>query len=252
MKLWLFSDLHLDVNRAYPFSLPDPRPAHDIVVIAGDLCETIAAGVDWIAAEGLNGKPVLYVAGNHEFYGQDRQHALTLGRQAASRRANIHLLDRERIEIGGVSFLGATLWTDYALHGDAPAARGIAERIMSDHRMIRHGTRAFTAADASAEHTASRAWLAAQLALSRPGPVVVVTHHAPSAASISARFKDHPATPAFASHLDDLAVWADVWVHGHTHRAVRHEIGACRVINNPRGYVRHEVTGFEPDLVIEI
>lgn len=45
MKLWVFSDLHLDVNRHHPFELRDPRPEHDVVVIAGDLCEGIDNGV---------------------------------------------------------------------------------------------------------------------------------------------------------------------------------------------------------------
>jgi len=36
MKLWLFSDLHLDVNRRYPFGLLTPRPERDVVIVAGE------------------------------------------------------------------------------------------------------------------------------------------------------------------------------------------------------------------------
>jgi predicted phosphodiesterase len=72
MKLWILSDLHLDVNRRHPLRLPQPPPAHDAVVIAGDICQGIVEGVRFIAEAGLDAKPVLYVAGNHEFYGRDR------------------------------------------------------------------------------------------------------------------------------------------------------------------------------------
>jgi len=83
MKLWLFSDLHLDVNRRHPFALPDPRPDHDVVVVAGDICAGLVNGVRWLVDNGLNEQPVVYVGGNHEFYGHDRYEELEAGRDEA-------------------------------------------------------------------------------------------------------------------------------------------------------------------------
>jgi predicted phosphodiesterase len=252
MKAWVFSDLHIDVNRSIePFQLPQPWPEHDLVVIAGDVCEGVVEGVRWIAERALNARPVVYVPGNHEFYGRDRHAELEAGRETAARHPNIHVLDRDAVSIGGVTVLGATLWTDYAIYGAAGAAMALAERLMSDHRVISNGARAWTAADALDDHERARIWLAGALRRSR-GPTLVVTHHCPSPASIAAKFRLHPLTPAFASDLDHLVAGADIWVHGHTHAARDHRVGKCRVVNNPRGYVRHELTGFDPALVVAI
>jgi hypothetical protein len=51
MRAWIFSDLHFDANRAYPFRLPDPRPTHVVVIIAGDLREGLATSVRCTPAE---------------------------------------------------------------------------------------------------------------------------------------------------------------------------------------------------------
>jgi len=142
MKLWILSDLHLDVNRRFPLALPDPRPRHDAVVIAGDICQSIAEGVCFIAGEGLNAKPVLYVAGNHEFYEHDRHVELADGRSEAAKFPNIHLLERDSVVIGGVEFLGCTLWTDYKHAGVGEQARAMqwAAQRLNDHRLISNGT----------------------------------------------------------------------------------------------------------------
>lgn len=251
-RLWVFSDLHVDINRAYPLDLREPRPAHDVVVIAGDIGEGLADGVDWIAAHGLNRVPVVYVGGNHEFYGHDRHEELERGRLYASGHDNIHLLECDEAVICGVRFLGCTLWTDYALYGDAEQAMRDAGKLLSDHMMIQNGGRTWTPMDARAEHLQSRAWLKKRLAEPFEGPTVVVTHHAPSERSVDPRFRDNRLTPAFCSDVDDLVARADLWVHGHTHASFGYRLGKCRVVNNPRGYLRREKTGFRSDFVVEL
>ncbi len=60
MKLHILSDLHLSAG-----GLAHPHTDADVVVLAGDIARPAAAAA-W--ARGF-GKPVLYVIGNHEFYG---------------------------------------------------------------------------------------------------------------------------------------------------------------------------------------
>lgn len=252
MRLWVLSDLHLDVNVGAPFMLPSPQPAHDAVVIAGDVCEDPAAAVAWIVGSGLAARPVVFVPGNHEFYGRDRREALDAGRRAAAGHANVHLLDGDSIEIGDRVFHGATLWTDYALTGNPEGAMRAAERLLSDHRLIRNGARAWTAADAQAEHAARAGWLAEALARRPKAHNVVVTHHAPRLRPEAVRFRDHPLAAAFASNLTGLLGDAAVWVHGHTHAAADHVFAGCRIVNNPRGYVRRETTGFDPACIVTL
>lgn len=252
MRLWVFSDLHLDVNERVPFALPDPIPAHDAVIIAGDICESMVEGVRWIAQSGLTKRPVLYVGGNHEFYDHDRGVELAAARTEASQHANIHLLEGDEIAIRGRTFFGATLWTDYAALGDRERSMRLAERYMSDHNMIRNGARKWTASDAFTEHTARAAWLETRLPTFRKLETIVISHHAPSPQSCSSKFRGHPLNASFASDLRSLVAKAGTWIHGHTHMAVDYRLEGCRVINNPRGYVRHEATGFDPSMVLEV
>lgn len=263
MRLWLMSDLHLDVNAAYPFHLPTAQPNHDVVILAGDVCEGIDRGIGWVREAGLDRTDVIYVPGNHEFYGRERRGALEAGRAAAGRNAlypgNVHVLDRNRVDLGPVTILGATLWTDYQLYGTPAASMDVAARLLSDHRMIAEGDIVFSPSIALREHDLSVAWLAHEIAAARDAGqrVVVVTHHAPTPRSVSARFQGHPLTAAFASNLEHLFDGVALWVHGHTHRFVDHTVTTAhgwttRVVNNPRGYLRHETTGFDPALVVTV
>src|SRR6478672_1928937 len=60
MKLNILSDLHLGQG-----AMESPRNDADVVVLAGDIARPEQA-LDWAVSLG---KPVLYVPGNHEFYG---------------------------------------------------------------------------------------------------------------------------------------------------------------------------------------
>lgn len=255
MLAWIFSDLHVDANAHSPWVLPRPRPDHDVVIIAGDICEGLARGVNWIAAQALNAKPVIYVAGNHEYYGFDFDDERAAGKTAAAEHPNIHVLDRDAIEVDGVLFLGATLWTDYGLFGeDAVAAAQLkAEHTMSDHRLILRDGHRWRAVDALEEHLTSRRWLEARLE-NHAASSVVVTHTAPSLKSIAPRYQHELVTTGFASNLDDLIVRGPkMWVHGHTHIGCDYRHGACRVVNNPRGYAAAgEDAGFEQSLIFAL
>ena len=264
MRLWIMSDLHLEIAGYAP---PTPSPGHDVLVVAGDLHAPMSRGVGWLVEHGLTAKPIIYIGGNHEFYGNTRDAGLAEARKMAQSITNLHILQDSALVIAGVRFLGTTLWTDYALRGEAWQAidRIAAERDMNDHAQIRlaeAGHRLWSGADAAAEHARSRQWLESELARPFAGPTVVVTHHAPSRGSIARRFHDHPLNPAFVSNLDGLVATADLWIHGHVHVASRYAVDRCRVVCNPRGYVWQdwrgdrlvtldEDTGFDPCLIVE-
>lgn len=255
MKLWILSDLHVDVNKRYPLALPTPRPEHDAVVIAGDICHGIDEGIRFIVGEQLDAKPVIFVPGNHEFYGFDRHAELAAGRAEAASLPNIHLLERDSVEIGGITFLGCTLWTDYCYAGVREQARAmhLASQRLNDHRLITNGQRVWTPQDALQEHKDSRAWLTEQLTQVRNRAKVVVTHHGPSRSSVQPSYRDDLLTGAFTSNLDELVGKANLWVHGHLHAPADYLINGCRVIANPRGYVGiREDRAFNPGLVVEV
>lgn len=254
MRAWIFSDLHIDVNARSPWEMPKPRPEHDIVIIAGDICQGLVRGVRWISEHGLNEKPVIYIPGNHEYYGFDLDKERDAGRAAAAELANIYVLDRDAVVIDGIAFLGATLWTDYQLFGErtADVAMMRAERMMNDHRVIRRQDRHWEALDAVAEYELSCKWI--EMLLDAHGRnCVVVTHTAPSLKSIATHYQTDLLSAAFASNLDYLVERAPLWVHGHTHVGRYYRLGGCHVINNPRGYARFdEDAGFVPDLICDV
>jgi len=105
-------------------------------------------------------------------------------------------------------------------------------------------------------HVASRRFLESALRPDADSTLrahVVVTHHAPAAASIAPRFVGKPLNAAFASRLDDLIENGrpSLWVHGHTHSSFDYRLGQTRVLCNPRGYPG-ENPYFQPGLVVEV
>lgn len=260
MKIWLMSDMHVDINHNLrPFSLPDPRPDHDVVVIAGDIRANMVKGVRWIANNGFD-RPVLYVAGNHEFYGRTIDVEIGKAKAEAAPYPHIHVMENDTVTIGGVRFIGATLWTDYRLmrEDNQRWAMDAAEQGMNDHRYIRVAAKQygrFKPYDALKLHEESRDYIRVQL-LDIPfdGRKVVVTHHAPSIRSIGPRFSmsGDLLNCAYASHLDDLVDRCALWVHGHTHVNVDYTRGDGRVVTNQRGYNNGSDNGFDPAFVVEV
>jgi Icc-related predicted phosphoesterase len=85
------------------------------------------------------------------------------------------------------------------------------------------------------------------------GPTVAITHFAPTLASADARYGLSPGTAGFCNSLDELLPRADLWLHGHLHRAFDYVKDGCRVVANPLGYVgKGEQEGFRPGLLIEV
>ena len=248
MRIHILSDLHVDFG---PIVLP--RVEADVTVLAGDVRPGKSA-LAWIR-ENCPG-PVIYVLGNHEFYGGSVPKLIEDFRRM-SVGTNIHVLENNCIRIDGVRFLGCTLWTDFCLFGDPAVAGRKAATIMSDYRRIRVSPefRRLTRMDTARFHARSLRWLREQLAPAAADPMVIVTHHAPSAWSLDPMDAAELISAAYASNLDDLvaATHARLWIHDHTHRSADYHLGETRVISNPRGYADiPEPTGFEPALVVEL
>ncbi|MFI4902169.1 MAG: metallophosphoesterase [Burkholderiales bacterium] len=253
MKLNILSDLHL---RQESLALPDNDA--DVVVLAGDVARPEEA-VAWAARIG---KPTLYVAGNHEFYGGSIPGTRARLRDLCAGTC-VHFLDDAELVIGDVRFLGSTLWSDFRL-APTPAGRAAAmeeaRAQIRDFSRIRRDDAAptpFAPEDAAALFAAHAAWLEARLAAPHAGPTVVVTHHAPSPSSIHPRFAGSPLNACFVSDAERLLDGrrACLWVHGHTHDSFDYTVTGTRVVCNPRGYAKdgvNENPRFDPDFVVEV
>ena len=251
MRLHVLSDLHLEHS---PFTVPEVDA--DVLVLAGDIAPG-TAGIDWMRRQ-LDRRPIVYVAGNHEFYGHDLPGLLDRLRDAAI-GTQIHVLENDALVIDGVRFLGCSLWSDFDYAGpeNRAASMRVCERLVNDYKQIRASEpdRPLTAQDTLDLHVASRAWLATSLTSRHDGPTVVVTHHAPL---IRRREQSNAVLDAiggaFASDLSELmdGEAVDLWIFGHIHRTVDTEVNGTRALSNQRGYPHEPVSGFDPTLVVEV
>lgn len=233
-KILVYSDLHLEFSDFAPSSAE-----FDVVVLAGDI-GVGTQGVEW-AIRSFEDKPVVYICGNHEFYGLDLHGVMRQSKELAA-GSNVHFLENDSVCINDVRFVCATLWTDMNLFGDKNEAKTSAERCMNDYHLIRNRDRVLNADDTEAFHFHSRMYLENELIANNDwdGPTVVVTHHAPSGQSLTHRRVSSFLSPAYASDLDSVIEQsgAELWIHGHTHESVDYVIGNTRVFSNPRGYAR--------------
>ncbi|MDA8333946.1 MAG: metallophosphoesterase [Peptococcaceae bacterium] len=246
MKIQYLSDLHAE----FGFSR-SVRRVGDVLLVAGDLVarpERMAGVLDRLPAV-----PTLIVAGNHEFYGHPiGQATIDAYRQACL--SHCHVLENQAVEIGGVRFLAATLWTDFARGTHA----GACQEMMNDFYRITvaedGSRRRIRPEDFAALHRRTVEWLTKELSRAHPR-TVVLTHHAPSFRSLALRFVGSPLNGGFCVDLEELieTYQPQVWIHGHLHDSADYALGRTRIVCNPYGYEgREENRAFDPGAVVEV
>ena len=264
LTLLLLSDLHVEFEPGEMRLMP--RTDADVVVLAGDI-HNGAKAIPW-ARRQYPDQEIVYVAGNHEYYGQ----VVPLARSRLRRTAanfDVRFLDQDAVAIKGVRFLGCPLWTDFDLFGEQrrESVMRLSQAFLNDFRQIWPGRArdpsplngdepTLTPEEARRWHLKSRSWLERELAVPFGGPTVVVTHHAPHPRSLPQYWANDPASAAYASNLQDLFGRMSLWVHGHVHHSCDYALDGTRVVCNPRGYPIHtgadENPMFDPTLTVTV
>ncbi len=249
MKIQILSDVH---NEFEVFR--QPQVDSDVVVLAGDI-DLGVSGFSW-ARKTWPDKAIIYVPGNHVYYKSsiDYENA----QMAKAGKVNdIYFLNRGEVVIQGTRFLGCSLWTDFALFGESEISRSMSEALngLSDFTVINYKGRKFTPTDSLDLHKQDKVWLEAKLKEFFEGKTVVISHHLPSALSVASRYKKDLLSACFASNLDYLFGFSDLWIHGHTHDSFDYMVAGTRVVCNPRGYCirgREENPKFNPSLEVDV
>lgn len=247
MKVQVISDLHqefgiteLDFNQA------------DLVILAGDTNIGVK-GIAWIKKQ-VKQIPVIYILGNHEYYKGSYPKTLNKIREAG-KESNIFVLENESLELNGIRFHGATLWTDFSLFGNPVTYGMLCQGKMNDYKMIRRDPSyaKMRSIDTFKLHQQSRKWLEESLQMSTSRNVVI-THHAPSIQSIPETHKEDYLSAAYASDLEELVLkyQPEYWIHGHIHTPASYNIGKTQVICNQHGYIDEKYNGYEKKLIIKL
>jgi Icc-related predicted phosphoesterase len=246
LRIHILSDLHNEFR-----VLSGYGAEADVTVLAGDI-DIGEKGFAW-ARSVFAGRPVVYVAGNHEYYGHAMP-SLTKKLLREKDPGNVTFLECTDVTIGGMRFLGCTLWSDFDIVGDRAESMQVSYERMNDYQKIRVSPRyrRLRPKDTALRNAASCRWLKAEVGKD-PARTVVVTHHAPSVRSLNPDFSFDPVSGAYASDLEEFIAETRpaLWIHGHTHYCVDYTIGTTRIISNQRGYPHMPVSGFDPGLVVE-
>lgn len=256
MKILIYSDLHLEFGNDFK---PPKNSDADLMILAGDIITFIPRGFEQLK-EFLKdwNKPVLFVAGNHEFYTkqcmqQCSENFLNFKEENLSHFS--FLKDQAASYRGEVEFFGGTMWTDF--NKSDPFSMLQAKLQMNDYQQIkRNQKRKLTPEDTVKMHEEFKESLIEFLEYHKEHKRVIISHHLPCL-NPNSKHKNSPLQGAYNS-LDMLEIiekyQPDLWVYGHSHECDDQMIGKTRIVSNQFGYYRNgECAEFDPNgLGIEI
>jgi predicted phosphodiesterase len=261
MLLRIVSDLHTEFYNFNKFKktlqtyLPcDDRDKDSILILAGDCGvfsqypSTIKPLLNLLSSRFRH---ILYVYGNHEFYGGANWVTYRDFWRDKSIPVNLTVLDNDYKIIDDTVFIGSTLWT--SMDNRNPLATYHCGKGMTDYRSIRYSGAANPYGPAEPrivpEDTVDRfeenvKFIESALHIFKQTVTnkVVITHHLPSFMSVNEMYAGDILNNAFASDLNNFIshLSPNLWIHGHTHNAVDYMLDNTRVICNPAGYHAHE------------
>jgi hypothetical protein len=271
MKVALCSDVHLEFGT---ISLENTENA-DVLILSGDICVAKEVFVrDTYNLRGEHDKSnkihtffqecsarfphVIYILGNHEHYHGDFAKSLTNLRTNLGYLVNLHILEKECVDIKGTMFFGASLWTD--MNKEDPNTLYGIKGYMNDYRIIEDSaepvhfrdsdgnfhtrTGKFSPEKSVREHKATLKALDEAIVAQPLKNWIVVGHHAPSKQSTKPQYEnDVMVNGAYSSDLSEFILdhpQIKLWTHGHTHHNFDYMIGSTRIVANPRGYINYE------------
>ena len=132
MKLQIASDIH----REFGHSPEVPDIGADVLVLAGDIGYADDVTVEWLRDD-LAGRyeAILYVPGNHEYYGRDL-HEANRHMEEMAMYGEYEWMNNRAVQVGDRRFVGTPLWANFC---HEPLSMFNAGRAINDFHRIRHG-----------------------------------------------------------------------------------------------------------------
>lgn len=207
----------------------------DVLVAAGDIVVPAAQSRtkihDIFSHLSKAARHVLYVYGNHEYYGGSKEWVEAQIQEVLAEFPNIHTLDNSELEIEGRHFVGGSMW--YPV-GDG--LNQIYEKLLNDCRQIMK----FNWAER--ENAIFRNFAGTHI---RP-ETIVVTHHMPSFVCVPNEYKGSNTNRFFVSDMADIITQREpkMWFYGHTHKPKKDMLANTLVLCNPYGYPGENKGGY--------
>lgn len=256
MNLLIYSDLHLEFNN--PFKLLDSTQyeSADVIILAGDIFVFNNPIKLKTFLEGCS-KPVLFVAGNHEYYNFKEMSIVENAFDDFIQKELPFLkwLKNDIITMKDLTFFGGTMWTDFSCQN--PIYMNEAQMLLNDYRYIlQPNGKTITADFIYNLHMEFVEALKIFLCNNKNNKRVIITHHSPVNKENS-KFSYSKLTASFNS-LDMLKIinehQPNLWIYGHTHESDDQYVGNTRIVSNPFGYFNiNENAEFKKEgLLIEI
>lgn len=254
------SDLHLEMRGGiYANADAFPRPHAPILVLAGDLCPLSDPNFTEIMRRATEGfELTLYVPGNHEYYGctGTMQDLENLAARKANSVPNVMCINRRTFDVGDITFIGATMWTNPPKSLWSTGAQG-----MNDYsRIIKTESSTMTPSDTVDAHNIHASFIKKSIESAKKrgkSGAIVITHHVPDI-RLSKQTGSRPRHLFpfyFASDMAEMTCdpFVKVWCYGHSHEShcVKLDPWGPLFACNSKGYPR-ENTGYTEDSVIRV
>ena len=283
MKIRIFSDIHIDVNQGFPFSLKDKET---FTLIPGDISGNVKGSAKWIRENIHNG---MFVAGNHDPAYNDLGWTIKKQKQYLAEKfpidGDVTFLDEQvgvmskQIPDTNILVIGSTLYTDYA-YADATMKRCVSESkswkevaynmnvndpiVAANLYMASRGLNDFRWGHVEGDFGDKQRTVRPMDYLSwfnitfdriqelvnqnHDKDIIVMTHHCPTPKCISEQYIGNDMNASYVSDLEEFITSHPnirAWVCGHVHSQTITTVGenGQLIVCNPRGYERN----FEAD-----
>lgn len=241
-KMIYVSDLHLEFYKKLKHLLNYVKfnewKDADILILAGDIVNIRSENpslkkrfIKLIKLFKAKYKYVMYVAGNHEYYGYKNENTLDTVADAdrilketcqangviflQKSKFTLQLPDRQ------INFFGCTLWSLVTKKTFS---------MMNDHKAVDNYD------DINILHIDHERWLRNELSKNTHDSVVI-THHIPSYGLIHPKFSYSMINDGFCSNMDHIFDHKiNFWIYGHSHETTKCTIKNTYCASNPGGY----------------
>jgi len=232
------SDIHIEHLANRKFLSKNPlRPVAEVLILAGDIMPLSEMDVhkDFIQFLSDHWKTVIWVPGNHEFYGSDIEKSAINGIEKIKK--NILLCNRAVVEIDDLSIVTATLWSQIS-----NTNKFVIENSINDFEKIYDNGKRLTVEKFNEMHTADKNFLKSSLRKisNSKRKAIVVTHHVPTLKNYPLKYEDSTLNEAFVSNFESSVndVLPSHWIYGHHHENTpSFLIKDCYFLTNQLGYV---------------